>query len=275
MPAYPDDLDLDARYAAARDVALAAAALGMDYYRRRDSLTVVHKGGDMQDLVSVADRAVEDYIRQELSRRFPEDGLLGEEGGPQDLGARCLWVIDPIDGTTCFLNGLHNWCVSIGLMVDGRPWLGAIADPNHGELFHGCRGRGAFCNDTPLRVSAATHVSQGVTAVGTNHRLDSGPFLAFLQGLLAESGMFLRTGSGALMTAYVAAGRLIGYHETHFKSWDCTAALVLVEEAGGLANDFFRDDGLLRGNPFLVAAPGVYRQLEALIGPTLHQPIPE
>ncbi len=186
MDSHPDASELDARYAAARAIAQAAAALGLDYYRRRDSLTVLHKGGDLQDLVSVADRALEDFIREELGRRFPGDGLLGEEGGAQDLGARYLWVIDPIDGTTCFLNGLHNWCVSIGLLVDGRPWLGAIADPNHNELFHGCRGRGAFCNDTPLRASEATHVSQGVTAVGTNHRLDSGPFLAFLHGLLDQ-----------------------------------------------------------------------------------------
>ncbi|MEX5452527.1 inositol monophosphatase, partial [Stutzerimonas stutzeri] len=94
-------------------------------------------------------------------------------------------------------------------------------------------------------------------------------FIPFLEKLLAEGGMFIRNGSGALMTAYVAAGRLIGYYETELKSWDCLAGLVLVAEAGGLRNDFFRNDGLLRGNPYLVAAPGVYSQLAKLIGPSL------
>lgn len=81
--------------------------------------------------------------------------------------------------------------------------------------------------------------------------------------------MFIRNGSGALMTAYVAAGRLIGYYETQLKSWDCLAGLVLVTEAGGRINDFFRNDGLLDGNPYLVACPGVYDQLAELIGPSL------
>jgi myo-inositol-1(or 4)-monophosphatase len=265
----PQGVDLDARYAAARRVALAAAQRGMAFYRDREALAVTHKGDDRQDLVSIADRQVEEYIRAELSREFPADGLLGEEGGAADLQARCLWVIDPIDGTACFVNGLHAWCVSIGLMVDGEPTLGAIADPNHDELFHACVGRGAFVNDTPIRASAASRVSEGLTGVGTFHPRGKEHFIPFLQGLLGAGGMFIRNGSGALMTAYVAAGRLIGYYETELKSWDCLAGLVLVQEAGGRRNDFFRNDGLLDGNPYLVAAAGVYEQIAALIGPSL------
>ena len=91
---------------------------------------------------------------------FPKTAF-GEESGSAGLKARCVWVIDPIDGTACFVNGLHNWCVSIGLLVDGEPHVGAIADPNHDELFHGCLGRGAYVNETPLRASTATHVCEG------------------------------------------------------------------------------------------------------------------
>lgn len=262
-------LDLEARYACAKAVAQEAARLGMAYYARRNSLAVMHKGDDMQDVVSIADKEIEVFIRAQLSARFPQDGFLGEEGGATDLDARCIWVIDPIDGTSCFVNGLHNWCVSIGLLVDGEPLLGAIADPNHDELFHGWLGRGAFVNDLPLKVSAASHVREGVMGVGTTHRKGKENFIPFLQGLLDEGGMFIRNGSGALMTAYVAAGRLIAYYETHLKSWDCLAGLVMVREAGGLANDFFRNQGLLHGNSYLVACPGVYRQLAGLIGPSL------
>lgn len=260
---------LAARYAFAKRVALEAAARGMTYYARRNSLSVHHKGNDRQDVVSIADQEIEAFIRAELAAAFPADGIVGEEGGSAGLQARCIWVIDPIDGTACFLNGLHAWCVSIGLLVDGQPLLGAIADPNHGELFHGFAGRGAFVNDAPLATHPATHVREGLVGVGTTHRAGKENFLPFITGLLDEGGMFVRNGSGALMTAYVAAGRLLGYYETHLKSWDCLAGLVLVREAGGRCNDFLRGDGLLGGNPYLVAAPGVYAQLAALVGPSL------
>jgi myo-inositol-1(or 4)-monophosphatase len=266
-----EELDLAERYLAAKEIAQQAAQRGMAYYRQRETLTVTHKGGDSQDLVSIADRELEDFIRAELSRRFPGDGLLGEERGASEIGARCLWVIDPIDGTACFVNGLHNWCVSIGLLVDGQPAVGAIADPNHGELFHACAGQGAFVNDTPLKVSAAEHVREGLMGVGTFHEQGKQNFIPFLEKLLAAGGMFIRNGSGALMTAYVAAGRFIAYYETHLKSWDCLAGLVLVKEAGGVMNDFLRNDGVLNGNPYLVAAPGVYRQIAELIGPSLDE----
>ncbi|MEH6685652.1 MAG: inositol monophosphatase [Halopseudomonas sabulinigri] len=262
-------IDIDARYALAKRVAQEAARRGMGYYQQRDDLIVEHKGGHRQDVVSMADRALEDYIRAELLAAFPDDGFLGEESGSVDLGARCLWVIDPIDGTACFVNGLHNWCVSIGMLLDGVPHIGAIADPNHNELFHGVRGQGAFVNDRPLRASEATHVREGLLGVGTFYARGTEHFIPFLTRLLGEGGMFLRNGSGALMTAYVAAGRLLGYYETLLKSWDCAAGLVLVAEAGGRSNNFLRGDGLLHGNPYLVACPGVYDQVAEMIGPML------
>ena len=92
--------------------------MGLDFYRQRDALTVEHKGDDLQDVVSIADKQIEAFIRERLTQLFPEDGFLGEESGSADLGARCVWVIDPIDGTACFVNGLHNWCVSIGLVFN-------------------------------------------------------------------------------------------------------------------------------------------------------------
>lgn len=262
-------IDIDARYALAKRVAQEAARRGMGYYQQRDDLIVEHKDGHRQDVVSMADRALEDYIRAELLAAFPDDGFLGEESGSVDLDARCLWVIDPIDGTACFVNGLHNWCVSIGMLLDGVPHIGAIADPNHNELFHGVRGQGAFVNDRPLRASEATHVREGLLGVGTFYARGTEHFIPFLTRLLGEGGMFLRNGSGALMTAYVAAGRLLGYYETLLKSWDCAAGLVLIAEAGGRNNNFLRGDGLLHGNPYLVACPGVYDQVAEMIGPML------
>lgn len=263
------DHRLRRRYQIARELAEQAAGKGLEFYRKRLSLEIEHKAGDQQDVVSIADRELELFIRDGLQQAFPEDGILGEEGGAENLDASFVWVIDPIDGTACFLNGLHNWCVSIGLLQKGEPCLGVIADPNHAELFHGVRGHGAWVNDEPLTASKAQHVREGLTGVGTFHPEGKQHFMPFLQGLLDEGGMFMRNGSGALMTAYVAAGRLIGYYETRLKSWDCLAGLVLVQEAGGRCNDFLRGDGLLEGNPYLVAGAGVYEQLSRLVGPSL------
>ena len=265
----PEPLALDERYRQAQRIAVQAAQLGLDYYRQRASLEVSHKAGVGQDVVSIADRELETFIKQQLSEHFPQDGFVGEETGASDLQARCIWVVDPIDGTSCFVNGLHTWCVSIGLLVDGEPWLGAVADANHDELFHACRGHGAFVNQTRIEVNPATDMTQGLTGVGTSHRRGKEHFLPFLNRLLDEGGMFIRNGSGALMIAYVAAGRLLGYYETHINSWDCLAGLVLVREAGGHCSDFLRDDGLTDGNPLLVAAPQLYPALAQLIGPSL------
>lgn len=261
--------DIQARYACAKKLAMEAARRALGPYRQRDSLVVSHKGDELQDLVSIVDQDTEAYIKGQLAERFPEDGFLGEETGAATLDARCVWVVDPIDGTSCFVNGLHSWCVSIGLLVDGEPWLGAVADAVHDELFHACSGQGAWLNEQRLSVHAAPDIRHGVMGVGTSHRRGKEHFIPFVTQLLEQGGTFIRNGSGALMVAYVAAGRLIGYYETHINSWDCLAGLVLVKEAGGISNDFLRNDGLTEGNPLLVANPRIYAQVASMIGTSL------
>ena len=99
--------DIEARYRFAREIARAAADLAFSFYQRRQSPAVNFKQG-LQDVVSEADRRVEALIRRMISRRFPLDGFLGEESGSTGENAACVWVVDPIDGTACFLNGLHT-----------------------------------------------------------------------------------------------------------------------------------------------------------------------
>ena len=262
---------LQARYAFAQELAMKAARRALGPYKERDSLVVGHKGDQLQDLVSIVDQETEAFIKQQLAEQFPDDGFLGEETGGATLDARCIWVVDPIDGTRCFVNGLHAWCVSIGLLVDGEPMVGAVADAIHDELFHACSGQGAWLNGQRLSVNTAPDIRHGVMGVGTSLRRGKEHFIPFITQLLEQGGTFIRNGSGALMVAYVAAGRLIGYYETHINSWDCLAGLVLVKEAGGLQNDFLRNDGLTRGNPLLVANPQVYRQVAEMIGSSLDE----
>ncbi|WP_114971605.1 inositol monophosphatase family protein [Rhodoferax ferrireducens] len=254
-----------ARYALAQAIARQAGQQALDMFRHRDQLVIESKG--LQDMVSAADRDTELYIREQVLARFADDGFLGEEGGLDRPDAAYLWVIDPIDGTACFVNGMHAWCLSIAVMHARQPVIGVVFDPNSDEMFHACAGQGAFVNQQPMRAHSATHVSDGVLGVGFSHRVPVSAFVPFLDRLLSDGGMFIRNGSGALMLSYVAAGRLIGYYEPHINSWDCLAAIVLVREAGGEVNDFLADNGLHEGNPIIAAGTHLYATLLELIAP--------
>ncbi|MCP5153176.1 MAG: inositol monophosphatase [Ectothiorhodospiraceae bacterium] len=256
MDSRPISPALDARFHAAVALARDAGHLAHRMFRDRDRLVVESKG--LQDRVSAADRAVEALIRDRLTGLFPDDGFLGEESGARlSDAAHPVWVVDPIDGTDCFVAGIPVWCVSIALVRGTQVELGAIYDPNADELFAFRRGAGATLDGRPLRVAPATALTDGVAGLGTSQRVTPERTLAVARRLLEAGGMFQRNGSGALMIAYVAAGRLIGYFEEHINAWDAAAAIGLVREAGGWTNDFLAGDGLTRGNEVLAAAPGV------------------
>lgn len=238
--------------------------MALDLFRRRDQLVVEFKG--LQDMVSAADRDVERFIKNQVRTVFESDGFFGEEDGLDTDDAEFIWVVDPIDGTACFVNGMYSWCVSIAVLHRGEPVIGVVFDPNANELFHACAGGGAFCGDKPLRVHPGLSLKDGVLGVGTSFRVGVSDFIPFLECVLRDGGMFIRNGSGALMIAYVAAGRLIGYFEPHMNAWDALAGFVLVTEAGGKCNAFMENDGLLRGNPVIVANPTVWQRLAVHAG---------
>ena len=226
-------------------------------------------------LLTEADLAAQQALVHALPQlaAFP---VLGEEMSRLEQeklwcdSASGLWVVDPIDGTSCFLNGLHTWCLSLAIVADGEPVIGVVYDPNHRELFHALRGHGAWLNDAPIRPHPAATVREGVMGVGTSHRVTPADFLPFLQALLSDGGMFIRNGSGALMSAWAAAGRLIGYYEPHMNPWDALPGLVLMREAGGASNDFLAQEGIQRGNPLLLASQTLYPQLKKMIPQPLH-----
>jgi myo-inositol-1(or 4)-monophosphatase len=151
-------------------------------------------------------------------------------------------------------------------MVNDKIACGLIFDPNSNELFSAIAGKGCFVNDKKVETLKVNSVQEGVMGVGTSHRIPSSLCVNFIEKLLSEGGMFIRNGSGALMLAYVASGRLIGYYEPHINSWDCLAGLIMVDEAGGVTNDFLEGEGLLKGNPLLVSASGLKKSLNKMTG---------
>ena len=259
------DRDLDLRLLTARAVATEAGKLAHDYFSKRAQLEVERKG--MQDLVSVADRAVEDLIRARLRGAFPEDDLLGEEGGgaePRPGGG--LWVIDPIDGTANFLRGMPYWCVAIAYVIEGRVQIGVTYDPVHDELFWARRGGGAHRDQAPIRVSGATDPQRSIIGSTFTFKMGIERYMALLEGILRAGSDHRRMGSTALMMCHVADGRLDGCLTMYCNSWDVIGGLLLVQEAGGAASDFLDGAALTEPNRAFGCAPGLCPTIEALTG---------
>lgn len=260
-----DSEALDARFAFAHALVEEAAALALSYFVRLETLTVRSKG--LQDLASEADLDVEVMIRGRLQSRFPEDAFLGEETGRQSVAGTSpgIWVVDPIDGTQPFVNGMSSWCVSLAYVADGVLEMGFVAAPVRREVFAGRRGQASTLNGRPIAVKAVAGVTEGMLGVGYSPRLAADGYLAVYGALIRAGAMPYRDGSGALMLCAVACGRLIGYVERHINSWDCLGAIAVVEGAGGRVSPFLDGDGLWSGNSIIAASPMLYPALEALV----------
>ena len=254
--------DLADRYAAARRIAAEAGVLALEYFRNRDGLAIDVKGH--QDFVSEADRAVEMAIRAALAEAFPKDGIVGEEDAATPGTSAFTWVIDPIDGTTNFINGIPQWCVILACVHQGQTVIGVIHDPVHDEMHHARLGLGAFCNERPIRCSARTSLQDGSLGVGFSGRRPVAG-ITRLVSLCCDAGtMFWRNGSGGLSLAYVATGRILGYVEEHMNAWDFLAGHLLVAEAGGRVEPVDADTALAEGARVVAAGQGVFDAVAAL-----------
>ena len=255
--------DLDAREKALARLAHDAGELARRHFLRRDRLAVTMKG--TQDYLTAADTAVEKFVVDRLASLFPTDAVLGEEGGRHGSG-EALWVIDPIDGTENFAHGIAHFCVSIAFVTGRVVQLGALAAPMYQEIYLARRGRGVTLNGRPMRVSSTAEMTRSVIELGWSARRPTTAYTKLIECVLGSGATFRRVGSGALGLAYVANGRTEGYCELHINSWDALAGILLVEEAGGWANDFLAGDGLMQGNEIIAAAPRIRDALIAATG---------
>ncbi|MEP1446058.1 MAG: inositol monophosphatase [Paraglaciecola sp.] len=253
---------INSRLTFACDTARAAGALALGYFSDLSSLTIVSKG--VQDMASEADVNTENLIRAAIEKQFPEDDFFGEESSDtyQAKEGCGVWVVDPIDGTQPFINGIRSWCISISFIQNDEIIIGVIYDPCTDEMFAAAKGQGATLNGSKMQTSQASSVAEGLISIGYSNRVTHDATLNPLQRLMQQQGMFHRSGSGALSLAYVAAGRLLGYFEPHMNIWDCAAGILLIEEAGGKAFNTLRNENyLIDGDVVIAAASGVYAQL--------------
>jgi myo-inositol-1(or 4)-monophosphatase len=202
------------------------------------------------DFVSEVDHAAEEAIISVLHEAYPTHGFIGEESGPKNADAEFVWVIDPLDGTTNFLHGFPQYCVSIGLLHKGVPNQAVVYDPNRNELFTATKGVGAYLNDRRIRVTKVTHLENALMGTGFPFKEVGGidEYLRMFKNMTLNCSGIRRPGAAALDLAWVAAGRLDGFWEIGLSPWDMAAGVLLVREAGGLVGDLdggekFLDNG--------------------------------
>jgi myo-inositol-1(or 4)-monophosphatase len=203
------------------------------------------------DLVTESDRRSEQLVVARVRERFPDHGIVAEEGGGAAAGARYCWHVDPLDGTTNFAHGYPCFAVSIGLAEDGVPIVGAVFNPVSNELFAAARGEGAYRNGHRIRVSLVENLATSLVATGfpTHQRKKSSNINYYWQFTLRSHGV-RRDGAAALDLCSVACGRFDAFWEFGLKSWDTAAGIVIVEEAGGKITD-------LTGQPYRLGGPSI------------------
>ncbi len=237
--------------------------------RDLELLTVTTKGP--KDFVSEVDRAAEAAIVETLLDAYPDHAILAEEGTAKGANADAenLWIIDPLDGTTNFLHGFPQYCVSIALQHRGQITQGVIYDPVRNDLFTASRGRGAFLNDRRMRVSRRDHLRDCLIGTGFPFRdgsyLDT--YLQMMKTMIEQTAGLRRPGAAALDLAYVAAGFYDGFFEVGLNPWDVAAGSLLVQEAGGLIGNLAGDGDFLHGGQVIAANAKIFAQMVATLAP--------
>jgi histidinol phosphatase-like enzyme (inositol monophosphatase family) len=215
------------------DIARGAGEITLKYFRQDPETSKKADGS----FVTIADREAEKFLRQRILERFPDDTVLGEEEGESKGNSGRRWVVDPIDGTFAFVHGVPFYGVLIGVEVDDEPTVGVVNIPALDEIVYGAKGRGAFLNGKPARVSGKTGLEESLvlcTEFSACERYGFGAAAAELQ----RRAKATRTWGDCYGYVLVATGRAEVMLDPVMNLWDCAALLPIIEEAGGTFTDW-------------------------------------
>jgi myo-inositol-1(or 4)-monophosphatase len=225
-----------------------------------DASKIENKG--LHDLVSYVDKESEQRIIAALKVLLPESGFIAEEGTNDKRGERFNWVIDPLDGTTNFIQGVPIYAVSIGLLDGDELVLGVVYEVGRDECFFAWKDGGAYLNGDPIHVSDRSDIHDTLLATGFpyNDFSKMGTYMQFLEWTMKNARGVRRLGSAATDMAYVACGRFDAFWEYDLKPWDVAAGAVIVKEAGGTVTDYKGGSNYLFGRE-IVAGNGLLDEL--------------
>ncbi len=221
----------------------AAGNIAMRYFNDLDNLAINKKSA--RDLVTDADVAVENYLKQALNEQCPEYGFWGEESG-QTANQNSRWIVDPIDGTHSFSKGQYFWGISVALEIDGELTMGAVYGPALDDYYCAEKGKGAKKNGKPIHVSGETSLAAGMISTGfacLRQYLEENNLQRFARIAQATTGQ-RRLGSAALDLCTVADGQVDAYWEQELNLYDVAAGALIAREAGASITDFKGNSGV-------------------------------
>ncbi|MBV6408004.1 MAG: Inositol-1-monophosphatase [Rhodocyclaceae bacterium] len=224
-----------------------------------------------KDFVTEVDKAAEAAIIGVLKEAYPDHAILAEESGASG-DSEHVWIIDPLDGTTNFIHGFPQYCISIAQTQKGVLQHAVIYDPNRNELFTASKGAGAYLNERRIRVSKRAKMNEALIGTGFPFRyfehVDA--YLGIFRDMMHKTAGVRRPGAAALDLAWVAAGRIDGFWELGLSPWDMAAGALLITEAGGLVGDLTGEPNYLDTGNIVGGNPKVFAQLLQIIAPHLN-----
>lgn len=241
--------------------AVEAGKIQLEYFRG-DNIDIQFKF-NASDVVTIADKKSEALIINHIRTTYPTHSILSEESGEELHDNEYCWVIDPLDGTTNFSQGLPQFAVSIGIKHRGQTIIGIVFAPYLNEMFHATAGNGAFLNGKPISVSKKTELGHIVVATGFPVDKDTNPDnnLDNFSRIMPRVRGVRRLGSAAIDLCYVASGILDAYWEMNLHEWDVCAGELIAKEAGSEITHFRND----RNISILAAPPKIHTQLLPLL----------
>lgn len=266
----PNAVETERLVRVATEAAHAGAEVLRKYFRH-DDLQIRSKGA--HDFVTKADHESEEAILDVILGAFPDHHVLAEESGhtvPEEEsdGDHYQWIIDPLDGTSNFLQGIPVFCISIGCRRRGQVMAAVVFEPLRSDLFTAGRGLGALHNSQPMSVSDRAGLDDAFLATGYPFRakatLDA--YLDCFRSVFLESRGIRRVGAAALDLAYTGAGIFDGFFEFRLSPWDVAAGSLLIEEAGGIVTDLDGGNNFLWSGNVLAGPPGVHAELRKVVG---------
>jgi len=242
----------------------AAAGETAEFIRRESEVFIIEhvESKGLNDFVSYVDKGSEKLLVSKLGKILPEAGFITEEGTSTKKGVKYCWIVDPLDGTTNFLHGVHPYAISIGLKEEDEIIAGVVYEAGGKEVFSAWKNGGAWLNGRQIHVSGAGTLSESLIATGFPYndfdRL--GNFMDSLTHFCKTTHGIRRFGSASIDLAYVACGRFEAFYEYSLNPWDVAAGILLVREAGGFVSDFSGNEKNDSGNEIVAANNLVFNE---------------
>lgn len=211
-----------------------AGALVLERFRTDVAVSLKGRANVVTDADLASERLILDYVTAE----YPEFGVLSEESAPVTGASPYTWVIDPIDGTRNFAEGIPHFCVVVAIAAGDAVMAGVTYDPVRDELFAAQQGMGAYCNGERIAVSDRSEIGDAILGFDLGYDFDQAKLLLeMLGGIWPQVSGYRLMGSSALSIAYAAAGRIDLYCHHNLSAWDIASGILLAREAGGLVLD--------------------------------------